>query len=148
MAARPTALTPEAVRKLLSALRAGLPRIEACRTAGIGRQTFYDRMKVDRAFRASVKKAQSKPERRWLARIEAAAREPKHWMAAAWLLEHLMPEKYALRITRVIEREREAMLAELRKTLDEEKFLEVARALVVAQQNARGSSRQRPSATH
>ncbi len=142
------ALTPLARRKLLAALRAGLPRIEACRAAGIGRRTFYDHLQADRAFRTSVKRAQSKPERRWLSRIEAAAKEPKHWMAAAWLLEHLMPEKYALRITRVIEREREAMLAELRKTLDEEKFLEVARALVVAQQNARGSSRQRAAAAH
>jgi hypothetical protein len=139
---RPTVITPLVQRKLVAALTAGLPRSSACRVAGIGRRTFYDNLKSNRSFRAAIKKAESKTERRWVGFIERAAREPKHWLAAAWLLEHKWPEKYALRITRALEKEREAMLAELRKTVSEETFGEVARALVAAQQNARGSSRE------
>ncbi len=140
--------TPAVQRKLVTLLRSGMPRLTACRLAGVGRTQFYHHLKTDRTFRTAIKKAECSVERRWIGLIERAARDPKHWTGAAWLLERRWPEKYALRLTRMLEREREAMLAELRKSLAPEQFVEVARALVVAQQNARGSGRERPAATH
>jgi hypothetical protein len=141
--ARPTSLTPEVQRKLCALLRSGVPRNTALLVAGIGRRTFYTHLKENGSFRTAIKRAEARPERRWLGLIERAARDPKHWTAAAWLLEHRWPEKYALRLARMLEKEREAMLAELRTTVDSKTFTEVARALLAAQRNARGSGRER-----
>jgi hypothetical protein len=143
MTGRPSAITPEVQKKLCMLLRSGVPRNTACLVAGIGRRTFYDHLKTDRTFRTAIKKAEARPERRWLSLIEKAARDPKHWTAAAWLLERRWPEKYSLRLTRMLEKEREAMLAELRATVDQKTFTEVARALLAAQRNARGGGRER-----
>jgi hypothetical protein len=140
--------TPERQKKILALLRSGLPRVTVCLLAGIGRTQFYAWLKANRTFRTAVKRAEGTVERRWMGLIEKAARDPKHWTAAAWLMERRWPEKYALRMARMIEAEREAMLAELRKSVDEKTFVEVARALVVAQQNARGRGRERSASTH
>jgi hypothetical protein len=120
--------------------------VTAFRNVGIASSTFYTHFKTDKSFRRAVKRAESKPERRWLSLIEKAAHDPKQWTAAAWLLERRWPEKYALRLTRMLEKEREAMLAELRSQVDAKTFTEVARALVASQQNARGRGRERSAA--
>lgn len=130
--------TPDVQRKICAALASGMPRISALQMVGVGRRTFYDWMKASRTFRTAIKRAEAKVQRRLLGRIEKASRDPKHWTAAAWIMERRWPELFALRMTRMLEKEREAMLAELRKTMDEKTFGEVARALVAAQQNARG----------
>lgn len=140
---RPTSLTPEVTRKLTAALRAGHSRSTACLLAGIGRRTFYDHYKSIRTFRTAIKRAEARPKRRWLACIERAAKDPKHWPAAAWLLERRWPEEFALRVHRALEKEREAMLSELRAMVDQKTFTEVAHALLAAQQRSRGSSRER-----
>jgi hypothetical protein len=140
--------TPERQRKIVALLRSGLPRATVCMLAGVSRSQFYLVLNQNRTFRTAIKRAEGAVERRWMGLIERAARDPKHWTAAAWLMERRWPEKYALRMARMIEAEREAMLSELRKSVDEKTFVEVARALVVAQQNARGRGRERSVSTH
>lgn len=156
---RPTSLTPEVQRKLVVLVTAGHTLNAAAVMCHLGARTvrewFYLGRKgsavasdVYRRFRQAIKKAQSMHERRLLGRIDTASRDPKHWTAAAWILERRYPEKYALRLTRMLEKEREAMLAELRKTMQPETFAEVARALVAAQQNARGRGREHGATAH
>ncbi len=154
---RQTSLTPAVQRKLVVLVTAGHTLNAAAVMCHLGMRTvrewFYagaskTASPLHRAFRRAIKKAQAMHERRLLGRIDTASRDPKHWTAAAWILERRYPEKYALRLTRMLEKEREAMLAELRKTMQPETFAEVARALVAAQQNARGRGREHASATH
>lgn len=152
---RQTSLTPAVQRKLVVLVTAGHTLNAAAVMCRLGprtvREWFYAGKSggspLHRAFRQAIKRAQSMHERRLLGRIDTAARDPKHWTAAAWILERRYPEKYALRLTRMLESEREAMLAELRKTMNPDTFAEVARALVAAQQNARGRGREHTIST-
>lgn len=146
---RPTSLTPELGRKLVSLVRGGHSPSSAARMVGVNSGTvsrWLRRTEPEyRNFRRAIKRARSMHERRLLARIDNASRDPKHWTAAAWILERLHPEKYALRVHRAVETEREAMRAVLREHLEEQQFTEVARALLAAQQSARGRGREHVS---
>lgn len=48
-------------------------------------------------FREAVNAAMAEAEDALLARVSCAAEEPKHWTAAAWILERRWPERYGRR---------------------------------------------------
>lgn len=91
------AVKPEAREKVLVFLRRGLYRSDAAKCAGITYETLRTWMREDPAFSSAVKKAESNSVDALAAKIEAAADDPKHWTAAAWLLERRNPKKYGKR---------------------------------------------------
>lgn len=56
---RPLKITEEVVRELVELLRVGATIEQACDYAGIGKQTFYDRLKADKEFVRKMAQAQT-----------------------------------------------------------------------------------------
>jgi hypothetical protein len=92
-----TKRTPENRKKIIQALRMGQMPMNAARYAGMSWQTYNDWRKKDADFDAECEAALAELELGLLTKIEAAARDPKHWTAAAWKLERLFPERYRRR---------------------------------------------------
>lgn len=91
-------LTNEIVEQLSTRLRSGAPLDVACRAVGV------DEAQLDAELRKTTKRASALRERLEQARASAefanvalisrAARDG-NWLAAAWLLERLYPDRYA-----------------------------------------------------
>lgn len=95
MAGKPgggTKFTPLTRQRLLEALERGLTINLACQTAGVSHDSFQRWRAKDASFASELKEAEGRRADRWLAFIEAAA--PRHWGAAAWLLERCHPQEY------------------------------------------------------
>jgi transposase len=90
-------MDPERVGKILGQIRAGVPKEAAARIAGIGASTLFEWMQRDVEFAEAVQRAVAESEAVLVARIAKAAGEPRHWTAAAWMLERRFPERYAKR---------------------------------------------------
>lgn len=56
---RPLVITDEVVRELVELLRVGATVEQACDYAGIGRTSFYDRLKMDEQFAKKISYAQT-----------------------------------------------------------------------------------------
>jgi hypothetical protein len=101
--ARPTKLTPETQKKITDAIRLGATYKLASQYAGISYDAFNEWMaKGEQAqtgaycqFRHAVKEAEGAAAVGWLAKIEKAASDGT-WQAAAWKLERLHGDDYAL----------------------------------------------------
>lgn len=91
---RPREFDSAAEEKVIEATRKGLTRAVAARIAGFAPTTLYRHMRVNEEFRQRVKEAQADGEQALIDTIRAASSEPKHWTAAAWLLERRYPERY------------------------------------------------------
>lgn len=98
---RPSVLTPEVRRKLLSGLRCGLSRAAAATRAGIGARTLREWMaRTDTAepyasLRAEVEAVEADCEARLTAVIfKAALADPNQ---ARWLLERRFPQTWGRR---------------------------------------------------
>jgi hypothetical protein len=65
-------------------------------------RTIYNTARRDTAFRDEIQQARARRELSLLNRIEEAAREPRYWRAAAWLLERLHPARYGPQSTKTI----------------------------------------------
>jgi predicted HNH restriction endonuclease len=96
MAGRRTKATDARKDALLSALRAGNTRQAAAAFAEIDRATFYRWINADAAFRDTVEKAEADAEVRFASHVARAATNGT-WQAAAWWLERLRPNDFALR---------------------------------------------------
>lgn len=117
---RPSKLTPEVQSAICKALRIGVPIKLMCDAVGISYACYYgwlqagkrhdDQVYVD--FLDATKKARAQFVKRNLHKIQSAARDPKTWTAAAWLLERLHPNHFARANTEKIA-EMEAKIAEL-----------------------------------
>jgi hypothetical protein len=115
---RPTKLDDERAKIIVAAIHRGAPLESAAAQSGISRRTLYgwlrrgcraleaaettgDPIPEDERpfveFYVEVMAAQAEWETGRLDKIDAAAANPQHWTAAAWLLERRMPEKYALK---------------------------------------------------
>ncbi len=89
---RPTKRTPDVMRRLCAALRAGNPRRVACASAGISEDSFAKWSKNFPDFSDSIKKAEADAITRNVAIIRKAAQ--KTWQAAAWWLERRYPDDW------------------------------------------------------
>src|SRR5947209_19458553 len=93
MAGRHSKQTPERVERLLTALREGNTRINACRLAGISDQTLADWQRKSLDFLAQVKSAEADAEAAHVANIRRASLSGE-WTASAWWLERRRPQDW------------------------------------------------------
>lgn len=104
--ARPTKLTDAMQKAILEGIRLGLTYERSAEFSGITGRTFYnwkargEKAKSGRYFQFvhALKKAEIEGETECLRLIKAAAQEPRHWQASAWLLERRYPDRYGKRI--------------------------------------------------
>jgi hypothetical protein len=98
---RPSALTPEVQKRILSGLRCGLSRAASASRAGIGARTFREWMaRTDdvepyASLRAEVEAAEGSCEARLAAVVFKAALEDPN--QARWLLERRFPASWGRR---------------------------------------------------
>lgn len=91
---RPTKRSPERVAAILSSLRVGNTRRAAAAAGDISEDTLARWAATDAEFRGAIEKAEAEAERRFLARVAAAADDPKTWTAAAWWLERRRADEF------------------------------------------------------
>lgn len=98
---RHTLCTPERTAIICEALEGGAYLATAAALAGLHPDTVYKWLKRGAegeepyaTFASAVESAQATGEKRLLDLIRAAAAEPKHWQAAAWMLERKFPDRY------------------------------------------------------
>lgn len=98
-AGRKPKLTPETETRLLSLLRAGVPREVACAGVGVNSRTLRVWLSRARggelkfqAFADKVEAAQAEAQSSMLVQIRKAG--AKDWKALAWFLERVFSERY------------------------------------------------------
>lgn len=98
-------LTPETKHKLLTALKATVPRVAACVYAGISRATFYRWMKYadeqPKSNFAKFKLEVEEAEQHALANMTLGMYmdSKKDWRARAWIMERRWPKDWGKRET-------------------------------------------------
>lgn len=92
-------------REVIAIFAMGGSRATAALHVGCSAQTITNTAKRDTEFGDEVLKATSQYEILHLSNINAAAKESRHWRAAAWALERTYPDRYGERKPRVITRE-------------------------------------------
>lgn len=101
---RPNHLNDETTKKLCDALRGGNYLETAAAYAGVPKTTLHDWLRKGRkgtepyaAFVAEVEEALGAAETGFVVRVATAARDPRHWTAAAWWLERRFPDRWGRR---------------------------------------------------
>jgi hypothetical protein len=89
----PTKYNRRTVKRLLSSIARGLPLTLACDAAGISHATFSNWRRERPRFAAAVLRAIARGADERLRKVEAASAQD--WRAAAWLLEHTLPQHFA-----------------------------------------------------
>lgn len=119
---RPTKLTPEIQRVIVSAIAKGNTREVAAAAAGIGRTTLFTWMSTGssathgpyRDFLNAVKKAESLAVMSMVGIVRHAAGES--WQAAAWWLERRYPDEWGrkdrIELETIVRREAEKVAEE------------------------------------
>ena len=115
---RPTKRTPDRAEKILAALRQGTTIATAVRAAGLGLSAFKTWRASDATFAAAIKKAIAEGEAALIGIVQRAT--PKHWQAAAWLLERRWPQRWARREPPPVEPREEAAKYDLSRLTKEE----------------------------
>lgn len=95
----PTPQTLDAARraKLIGYISHGCSRRVAARVVGCSAATITRTAARDPDFAADLARAEHYLEVETLKHIRDAARDPRHWRAAAWLLERRNPDDFASR---------------------------------------------------
>lgn len=126
---RPTLLTPESQRKILSAIRKGNYRSAACHAGGIDYDTMLGWIERGNRgiepyaeFSGALKKAEAYAERKLVSEIR---RGVDAWVSRAWILERTRPAKWSGRVKATVYDEMQALLAKLKDRLDPETWLRV-----------------------
>lgn len=134
---RPTLLNDIVGQRIVDAVKAGLPWKLAAQAAGIGWSTLKEWKARGRdgeepyaAFLARLERADGEAAKGAMALVLAAAADPKHWTAAAWMLERRHPELFALK--REYARDDETMRA-----AEDGDDLEIAKSVVAAIESKR-----------
>jgi hypothetical protein len=86
-------LEPEVADRLVNALRVGSYLEVACRAVGIEVEDLEVAARENEELRARIERARAEAELAHIGLISRAAREGT-WLAAAWLLERLYPDRY------------------------------------------------------
>lgn len=92
-------------REVIAILAMGGHRTTAASYVGCSPRTITNTAKRDPEFGNEVLRATSQYEILHLSNINAAAKESRHWRAAAWALERTYPDRYGQRKPHVITRE-------------------------------------------
>lgn len=87
-----------ASQRVIEVLKLGMTQQAACNVAGIHVDTFHEWMKKHPEFAEAVKSARDDGKAEALELIKAAAKDPRHWQAAAWYLERSFPQEYRQRV--------------------------------------------------
>lgn len=96
---RPSKLVPSVTKKLLEAIRQGLPIVTACTLAGIAEKTYYNWLEEAQKpeadeeflqFLQSLKKAEAEAEYLLVKEIKLA----DEWQAKAWILERRFGDRW------------------------------------------------------
>jgi hypothetical protein len=95
-AGRPPVLDSKKKDLICVILKLGGTRRIAAQYAGCAPSTIRRTADRDAEFCAALRKAESQHEVSYLQRINAAAKQERYWKAAAWALERIHPERYAL----------------------------------------------------
>ena len=87
-------LSPKERSEVLAILSAGCSRATAARC--VKRTPYLLRREIleNAAFAEQVAKAEEGIELFYLSRIRTASLKEQHWRAAAWVLEHRLPDRY------------------------------------------------------
>ena len=85
--ASPGGLTDERKAVIVRMLEGGCSRRAAANSVGLHPGTITRGVARDPQFAADVLVAEGRAERGLLETIQCAARDPRHWRAAAWILE-------------------------------------------------------------
>ncbi len=130
--ARPVKLDDLKAKRIVDAVAAGLPWKLAAQAAGVGASTLREWKQRGRdgeepfaAFLARLEVADGQAAHGAMVAIMSAAADPKHWHAAAWMLERRHPDLFALK------REFKAD-DEVQRSAEAEADLDVARSVVAA----------------
>lgn len=86
-------MTPKTVAAILEGVAGCLPIDVAARAAGVAPSTVRSHRERHREFATALDAALATAKSSMLAHVRNAA--PKHWQAAAWLLERRFPEEFA-----------------------------------------------------
>lgn len=90
--------TPELGKQITDDIRVyGFARRIAAAKHGVHRETLINWEKRYPEFATLMEQAQAEAAQRWLTLVQLAAREPRNWTAAAWLLERTFPDIYGQR---------------------------------------------------
>ncbi len=92
---RPEALAPEDRRLIVRLVRLGCSRRIAARHVGCSHSTITRTAGRDPDFSRQLLQAEAALEVEMLTAIHNAAKNERHWRAAAWLLERKNPRDYA-----------------------------------------------------
>lgn len=119
---------PALLDSLVQTIATGTLAVDAAAHHGIAPSTFHEWVRRGQhptcvcgrktppelvAFAAALEKGKAKRRTVLIARIAKAAQDPKHWTAAAWILERTEPELFAQRVQVVVRQELEAALDRL-----------------------------------
>ncbi len=94
---RPPILDEIKRREILAILSVGCSRTTAAGYVGCSVSTIQNTAERDPKFSEELRRAESRAEITFLQAIQKAARDERHWRAAAWVLERKHPEQYGRR---------------------------------------------------
>jgi hypothetical protein len=94
---RKKTLDQQQQRAIIAIVGVGCSRARAAKFVGCSVGAIDALARRDPAFGRRLDEAETQAELIHLKNINTAANEARHWRAAAWALEHLYPEDYALR---------------------------------------------------
>lgn len=125
---------------ITSLIAAGTLAVDACEAVDISQSTYYawlrkgrkQRRGQYRQFVAAISKAESVRRAFLLGKVTAAAKEPRHWQAAAWVLQHTDAAMFSPQLHVHVKTELSAALERLESEFkNEPAILERAYAAIV-----------------
>lgn len=90
-------LTEALKRDIIAILAVGCSRRAAAAYVGCTTRTIRNTALRDPQFARQLRSAEGRQELTYLKQIHEAAKKPQYWRAAAWFLEHRLPDLYAQR---------------------------------------------------
>jgi len=88
-------ISEETWNRVIAAIASGLTNQDACSAVGVGKTSFYAKVKEDEQFALQVDKAQVSFKLKHLRNIDQATLND--WKASAWLLERKFKNEFSLR---------------------------------------------------
>lgn len=158
---RKAKVSDELTKAIAAGIAGGMLARDAATQGGISEDTFHDWISRGRSptcrgcgrkvnpgyvrFAEAIEKAKGLRRSLLLNRIDKAAREPKHWTAAAWILERTESATFAPKVQHVIRAELEGALDRIAEEFrtEPETFERILRCLAgepVSGAPARGAS--------